>query len=225
MRNRAVVLFTLMVLIQILGCFSDTRYQLVIGESCYAPRMPPAMSGWGENIAYHMEPGEQLKYQGSYAKEPSAQEGMVRQFDRRKGWSYVTLDEPLPLEPGTLVEVQGTIVPSMGQFQGATRGAIGNRLQVDKHRVICDTRPLQKQAQKEYHRIRQELQEKISLPGSRLQLLEDPAWRVDWLLGEKIIVLAAHSYDLMYAAEAQFLFNKEDQKLQAVYFYDWFKGE
>jgi hypothetical protein len=225
MRQILFIILTAIVLSQLIACLGGGGYNLVIGKSCYAPRMPSPMAGWGENVPYHMEQGERLKYQGSYAEDPYGRVGMVRQFDRRTGWSYTTLDKPLPVDQGTLVEVQGTIAARERQSNGVGRNILVNRLKVEKHRIICETHSLQEQARNEYHSIRGKLQEKISLPGSRLRLSDDPDWRVDWLMGEDTIVVAAHVYDLMYAAEVQFLFYQEDQKLQAVYFYEWFKGE
>ena len=110
-------------------------------------------------------------------------------------------------------------------IRGTSRVNKVKQLKVEDHQVLYDTRPLQERAQREYRKIREKLQNQISLPGSKLKLQEDPDWRVDWLRGEAAIVAAAHFYDLMYAAEAQFLFTMDEQKLLAVYFHEWFKGE
>lgn len=205
-----------------IGC---RDYDIIFGETYYAPHRPPAMSGWGQNLSRTTQEGAEIRYQGIYAQEPYGQIGLVRRFDRQQGWSYVTLIEALPLEEGTLIQVHGTVVSQKRPAQGVRKRESVKRLRVDDYQVLYDTRPLKKMAQREYGEIRRKLQESIALPGSRLKLSPDPDWRVDWCAKEKTIVVVAYFYDLMYAAEAQFLFPREGRRLQAVYFWEWFKGE
>jgi len=225
MRKLEAVLLTVILLAQGIGCWGGRGYELRVDDSIYSPRMPPPMAGWGENVPHYREEGEKLHFQGTYALEPYGQVAMIRQFDRRRGWSYVTLSRPLSVEQGTLVEIRGTVMILEQPIRGTGRINRVKQLLVEDHQVLYDTHPLRERARREYDYIRERLQKEISLPGSKLQLSEDPDWRVDWLLGEGAIVVAAHCYDLMYAAEAQFLFTMEDQNLKTVYFHEWFKGE
>lgn len=225
MKWAAFTILALVLLAQGLGCLGEGGYTLMVGDSVYSPHHPPAMAGWGKNLPYYMETGEELEYQGTYAVEPNGRVGLVRQFDRQRGWSYVTLGGVLPVDEGTLVEIQGRVVSH--QVAGRSAGSVRTvkQVQADSHRVICNTGPFQERAGREYRMIRGKLQDAISLPGSKLQLGAEPEWRVDWLRGEETIVVAGHFYDLMYAAEVQFLFTIKDQKLKTVYFQEWFKGE
>ena len=225
MKQAPITVLFLALLAVLPSCLGVGGYDLVVGEGCYAPHHPPAMAGWGGNLPYYMETGEDLEYQGTYAVEPNGQAGLVRQFDRQRGWSYVTLGGVLPVDEGTLLEIQGRVVSH--QVAGRSAGSVRTvkQVQADSHRVICNTGPFQERAGREYRMIRGKLQDAISLPGSKLQLGAEPEWRVDWLRGEETIVVAGHFYDLMYAAEVQFLFTIKDQKLKTVYFQEWFKGE
>jgi hypothetical protein len=225
MRKPQAAVLIILLMAQGMACPGGKGYELLVDDSVYSPRMPPAMAGWGENVPYYREEGEKLYFQGTYALEPYGRIGMVRQFDRRKGWSYVTLAEPLPVEGGTLVEVRGTVMIQEQPIRGTGRINRVKQLHVEDHQVLYDARPLLKKARREYGQIREGLQKEISLPGSKLKLSENPDWRVDWLRGERLMVVVAHFYDLMYAAEAQFLFSMEDQDLKTVYFHEWFKGE
>ena len=225
MRRTAFTILALSLLVQDLGCLGGGGYTLRVGDSVYSPRRPPATAGWVKDVSDDMEAGAMLNYRGIYTKEPHSRVVMVRHFDRHQGWSYAVLADTLPVEPGALVEVRGTVIIHQQPIRGTSRINKVNQLKVEDHQILYDTRPLQERARREYRKIREKLQKQISLPGSRLKLREDPDWRVDWLEGEAAVVVAAHVYDLMYAAEAQFLFTMAEQKLEAVYFHEWFKGE
>jgi hypothetical protein len=201
------------------------HYDLVIGRSVYEPHRSPSLTGWGRNVPNDMKEGERLTFRGIYVPDRHSQTGLIRRFDRVQGWSYVILAETMPAEEGALVAVDGRIITVERPFTGLKRTSRSNRLQVEEYEVLCDTGPMRQEARREYARIRDRLQEEIALPGSKLRLLEDPQWRMDCLAGEEAAVAAAHSYDLMYAAEVQFLFSLRDNRLQAVYFIEWFKGE
>jgi hypothetical protein len=200
-------------------------YDLILGRSVYEPHRPPSMYRWGKSVAYYLEEGQELTYQGAYAVDPYLETGLVRRFDRREGWSYVTIEGTLPVDEGTLVEVRGTVITLEIPITGTGRTSRTNRLHIDDHLILLDTASLRERARREYARIRGDLQEKIALPGSKLILAADPQWRVDWIRGEDAVVVAAHSFDLMYAAEAEFLFSQTEGALQTVYFQEWFKGE
>jgi hypothetical protein len=228
MKHMRTALSSILVLILLapgLSCFGGNTYQLHIDDTYFSPHRSLAMVGWGQNIPNLMENNAELRYQGIYVEEPYGRVGLVRRFARRKGWSYVILTDTLSVAEDTLVEVWGTVASQKPALQVAGKRGTGKRLEVENYRVLYDTRPLRERAQREYLKIREDLQKQVSLPGSRLQLGPDPDWRADWCHEERAIIVAAHFYDLMYAAEAQFLFTMDEQKLVAVYFHEWFKGE
>jgi len=198
---------------------------LILDRSVYEPHRSPTLTGWGENVPHRLKDGERLRYQGTYAVAPYGQVGLVRQFDRRQGWSHAILSAAIPVREGALVAVTGRIVTVERTITGTGRTIRIHQLEPTEVEVICETGPAQVRARRVYTRIRSRLQNHISLPGSKLVLAEEPLWRVDWLKGEKAIVVAAYSFDLMYAAETQFLFSLEDQRLERIYFMEWFKGE
>lgn len=225
MRNTAIIASTFALQILALSCFGGGRYQLNLDDTYFTPHRSPTMSGWGENISRQAEEGTDLQFQGIYAQEPHGRIGLVRQFDRRRGFSHITLAGALPVEEGTLIQVRGTVVSQNREDIGFRTNGKVKRLRADDYQILYDTKPFRDTAQREYRKIRGKLQKQIALPGSRLQLSPEPNWRVDWCPGEKTFVVAAHSYDLMYAAEVQFIFNQEHEQLKSVYFQEWFKGE
>jgi hypothetical protein len=198
---------------------------LIIDRSAFEPHRPPALAGWGENVPDRLKNGETLQYRGIYAEEPHGRIGLIRQFDRRQGWSHAVLSDLLPVTEGTLVSVSGRVVTVERTITGTGRIHRSHRLEPDDVEVIMETGPAQEQARRIYARIRPRLQDQISLPGSKLVLAAEPLWRVDWLKGEKALVVVAYNFDLMYAAETQFLFSLEGQRLEKIYFMEWFKGE
>ena len=198
---------------------------LILDRSVYEPHRSPTLTGWGDNVPDRLKEGDTLHYQGIYAVEPYGQIGLLRRFDRRQGWSHVALSDTIRANEGTLVAVSGRVVTVERTITGTGRVHRSLRLKPDAIEVICETGSAQEQARRTYRRFRPHLQDQISLPGSKLVLSEEPRWRVDWIRGERTIAVVAHSFDLMYAAETQFLFSLEDQRLQRVYFMEWFKGE
>jgi hypothetical protein len=225
MRKTEIIVAVLALQILGLSCFGSGGYQLNIDDTYFTPHRSPAMAGWGEDLSRQAEESAELQFQGIYAQEPHGRIGLVRQFDRRKGFSHVILTGALPVEEGTLVQVRGTVVSQKQEDKGFRINGKTKRLRAEDYQILYDTRPFRDQAQREYRKIRGKLQKQIALPGSRLQLSPEPGWRVDWCPSERTFVVAAHSYDLMYAAEVQFIFTKEDGRLKSVYLQEWFKGE
>ena len=211
-----------MICAAVTGC---REIDIVYDRSVFEPHRPPAMTGWGDNLASGLTPGDRLAYQGVYVDEPLGQTGLVCRFDRRQGWSHVILSGAIAVREGALVAVSGRIVTVERAITGTGRIHRTHRLKPDDIEVICDTGPARERARRIYARIRPRLQEHISMPGSRLVLAEEPRWRVDWLKGERSLVVTAHNFDMMYAAETQFLFSLDDQRLERIYFMEWFKGE
>jgi hypothetical protein len=215
-------LFALMICFTALRCHN---IDVIIGRSAFEPHRPPAMSGWDRDPAAELKPGDRLTFQGIYTVPAHGQIGQLRQFDRRQGWSQVNLSDLIPVENGALVAVTGQIVTVERPLTGIARVHRTLCLKPSDVQVISDTGPAQERARCAYARIRPRLQDQISLPGSKLVLAEQPRWQVDWLKGEQALIVSARSFDLMYAAEAQFLFSLEDEQLQKIYFIEWFKGE
>jgi hypothetical protein len=196
-------LITILLLSSLTLACRDYDYNIIAGQSYLAPHPPPSMAGGGRNVADDKRAGDSFQFRGTYAVEPHGKVAMLRQFDRERGGAYVTLDDLLPYPEGALVEVFGTVVTRVLPIRGTGRTIEVNELAVRDHRILCDNAPLLDLARKEYAKIREDLQEKIAAPGSKLRLAADPDWRVDWLEEEAAILVVAHSYDLMYAAEFQ----------------------
>ncbi|MFC1683652.1 hypothetical protein ACFL0G_05560 [Candidatus Zixiibacteriota bacterium] len=220
MKTLSAILFSLTLLT--LAC---RDYDIIAGRSCFAPHPPPSLYGWGQNLPESMMEGRELRFQGVYAQEPYGRLGMIRRFDSQAGWSHVTLTGALETEQGSLVEVRGSVIAEKIALRGTGRTLTVNKLSVQDQQILCDTAPLHALARREYAKTRDTFQEMIASPGSRLNLAADPNWRVDWIGDQGAFVVTAHSYDLMYAAEVQFLFSENQKRIQTVYFYDWFKGE
>jgi len=121
MRRTAFTILALALLAQALGCQRGSGYSLRVGDSVYSPRRPPATAGWVKDVSDDMEAGAMINYRGIYTKEPHSRVVMVRQFDRRKGWSYAVLADTLPVEPGVLVEVRGTVIIHQQPIRGTSR--------------------------------------------------------------------------------------------------------
>jgi len=98
-------------------------------------------------------------------------------------------------------------------------------LQVTSFKMISDLYSIKNIINKEYLRIRNNLQKKITPKGSKLRLTNEPEWIIWYNETEQKFIFTTHQYDLMYAADIEFIVNANTEKITDVFAREWFKGE
>lgn len=145
---------------------------------------------------------------------------VIRFCDTEQRPVTVFLAEKIDAAPGALVTIHGKI--SMLKL-GILR--IQKVLVPEKSYLISSTEQFARNATQYYQRLRNQLQQKITLPGSKLVLPQNPEWRRYWYNKDNIIICQFMTNDLMYAATVEFLFDFANQSLKKVYALEIFKGE
>lgn len=216
--NLILILFSLFCI----GCSANT-YKLHIGQSFYPPDQQMRMSG-GSLIA-NAKPDSLVEVTGVYCN----QEVFIDKYPviriYNDGKYYVPLSAKLPCTDGMLVKVQGTVVQLSVTYSLIKKTLSYNHLEPIAFEIVLNTEPLIKNVSGEYGRIRRKLQQQITIEQSKLQLAEDPAWAIWYDEGEKRFIFHSHQYDLMYAADIEFIVDAQSSRIKDVYAREWFKGE
>ncbi len=204
------------------NCTSHS-YQLHIGESFYPPSQQMRMSG-GSLIA-NANIDSVMEFIGIYCDQNVFIDKypIIRLYN--EGKYYIPLSSKLQCPDGMLVKVKGKIVELSITYTVIKKTLTYKHLEPIAFNVIQNTQPLIKNVNDEYHRIRQKLQEQITIDQSKLQLQENPQWAIWYDESKQLFIFHSHQYDLMYAADIEFIVNARTQKIKDVYAREWLKGE
>jgi len=204
------------------GCSAQT-YKLHIGESFYAPEQQMKMSG-GSLIA-NARVDSIIEVTGIYCnsnvfidKYP-----VIRIYNKDR--YYIPLSTKLQCPDGILIKIKGKVIQLSITYSMIKKTLSYNHLEPIAFEVIFNTQKLIKNVNDEYKRIRQKLQEQITIEQSKLQLVDNPEWAIWYDENENIFIFHSHQYDLMYAADIEFIVNARTKKIKDVYAREWFKGE
>ena len=209
----------------IVSCTGSGRYKLILGRSFFPPE---AVGGIRDrNLLGTVELGERFRIQGVYSLDwtISPTTAAVSYLEDDGGRANVNLADSLAVTEGTVVEVWGKVIKREVHFKGIGELLTRKYLQPEGCKIIFDTATIREEAQREYVKIRQSLQEKITLEGSKLELSLRPRWQVEWFPDDERFVFSSRSYDLMFVAKVDFVFEGSTPKLRQVYAVEWFKGE
>jgi len=204
------------------GCSAQT-YKLHIGESFYPPNQQISMSG-GSLIA-NARQDSLVEVTGVYCDQNVFidQYPVIRIYN--DGKFVIPLSTKLPCPDGMLVKIKGKVVQLSATYSLIKKTLSYHHLEPITFEVVFDTEKLIKDVTEEYYRIRQKLQEQITIEQSKLRLSADPKWAIWYDAKEKMFIFHSHQYDLMYAADIEFIVDAKTEKIKDVYAREWFKGE
>ncbi len=143
----------------------------------------------------------------------------------KDGKYYIPLSIRIPCPNGMLVKIKGKVVQLSVTYSLIKKTLSYNHLEPIAIEVVFDTAKLIKDVTDEYNRIRQKLQQQITIEQSKLQLAEDPDWAIWHDEKEEVFIFDSHQNDLMYAADIEFIIDARTGKIKDVYAREWFKGE
>jgi len=202
---------------------SAPTYQLHIGESFSPPEEQMRMSG--SSLIANAAVDSLMEFTGIYCdshvfidKYP-----VIRIYDHGK--FYIPLATKLQCPDGMLVKIKGKIIELAVTYSLIKKTLTYKHLEPIAFEIVFDAQKLIKNVTDEYHRIRQKLQQQITIEQSKLQLTSDPEWAIWYDEGKKIIIFHSHQYDLMYAADIEYIVDAGTGKIKDVFAKEWFKGE
>jgi len=203
-------------------CTSQS-YQLHIGESFYRPSQQMRMSG-GSLIA-NASIDSVMEITGIYCDQNVFIDKypVIRLYN--DGKFYIPLSTNLQCPDGMLVKIKGKVIELSITYSMIKKTLSYHHLEPINYEIVFNTQQFITKVNDEYNRIRQQLQEQITIEQSKLKLTENPEWAIWYDEGENIFIFHSHQYDLMYAADIEFIVNARTQKIKDVYAREWFKGE
>ena len=200
-------------------------YKIILGKTFFSENVRQGIRQ--HSMLDGMAPQSDFFISGVYWQKRIGKENLptVFHFDRENGIRYAVLAESLAVQKGAWLQLQGRLSNRLLTFgvRGASMSI--NELEVEHFEISSDLTPFIEMAQKEYHEIRNRLQDSIRLEDSRLTLPADPDWQVFVDEAHEEIIVTMLKSDLMYVAEVDFVFDRKQSKLISVYAHEWFKGE
>jgi hypothetical protein len=214
----------ILILISLSGfCCPAQTYKLHIGKSFYPALQQMSMSV-GSLIA-NVKVDSIVEFTGIYCdkhifidKYP-----VIRIYN--DGKFYIPLSTKLQCPDGMLIKIKGKVIELSVTYSMIKKTLSYHHLEPIEYEVVFNTQQLIKNINDEYDKIRQKLQEQITLEQSKLQLVEDPKWAIWYDEEQKIFIFHSHQYDLMYAADIELIVDAQKKKIRDVYAKEWFKGE
>ncbi|UCE18383.1 MAG: hypothetical protein JSV84_16245 [Gemmatimonadota bacterium] len=225
-KEQNVLLLIIALLSFSLHCGSDPSYTMDIGRSFYPLDQLSYERFFGQDLLRN-KAGETIRLRGIYTIADSVfiDFPMLRLYTAGSGLHYALIDTGLNAQDGDLVEVEGTVVRKTIRLKGTKVTYKEELLSSDAFRILHPSHKIKSRVQREYSKIRDELQERITPEGSNLILSENPRWFVVWSETDDMYIVSGRFIDLMYQAEVDFVFCGSKQTLTDVYAVEWFKGE
>lgn len=202
------------------------RYQVHIGQSFASNARP--MTSYGSSAIAATSPDTVIELSGIYCdqnifldKYPA-----VRIYSSEKGKQMVPLSVPLMnCSSGDLIRITGKVINLPITYSIIKKTLNYNYLEPISFTTISDNQKVIELVNQEYRAIKADLQHKITIDQSMLQLSADPEWMIWYDDSEEIFIFHSHQFDLMYAADIEFIVAARTGKIKEVYAKEWFKGE
>lgn len=223
MNHLVILLIMLSVIIQ--DC-THQRYQVHIGQSFASNAR--LMTSSGSSAIEAASSDTVIELSGIYCdknifldKYPA-----IRIYSGEQGKQIVPLSAPLMnCSSGNLICITGKAINLPITYSIIKKTLNYHHLEPISFTTISDNQKIIELVNQEYRAIKADLQHKITIEESKLQLSADPEWMIWYDESEKIFIFHSHQFDLMYAADIEFIVDAQKKKIKAVYAREWFKGE
>ena len=207
------------ILLSTLSCPAQS-YKLHIGESFYPPSQAPVSS-----LIANVKLNSIVEYTGIYSdKSVFIDKYPVIQI-YKNGKFYIPLSTKLQCSDGMLVKIKGKVIELSITYATIKKTISYHYLEPIEYEVVFNTQQLIKNVTDEYAKIRQKLQHQITIEQSKLQLSDNPEWSIWYDEKQYFLIFHSHQYDLMYAADIEFIVDIQKKKIRDVFAKEWFKGE
>jgi hypothetical protein len=150
---------------------------------------------------------------------------VIRGFDKSSGFFSIPLTERLNCQFNVLLKINGKVTLIPQKFPMIHKVSYHKHLFATSYELINDMKKIKLIVNQEYQKIRDELQTKITPNESKLQLKKTPNWNIWYKEDEQKFIFSFHQFDLMYAADIEFVADAATTTITDVYAREWFKGE
>ncbi|MDW7680629.1 MAG: hypothetical protein SCK70_08685 [bacterium] len=200
-------------------------YRIHVGESFSSTSLQS--TGYGGSAIAAARPDTIIELTGIYCDNNVFlnRYPVIRIFSTQQGKLFVPLSYRLDCKDGSLISIKGKVVKLPVRYPPTNKTLNYHQLAPLSYNTIMDNQKIIERVNTEYHKIRDDLQTRITIEQSKLQLTANPEWAI-WLdEQENTLIFHSHQYDLMYAADIEFIVDVKTQKISDVYAKQWFKGE
>jgi hypothetical protein len=228
MKDRASMKFNHIKYVSVILLFimcSPKPYQLHIDSSYFASHNKPESQNI--NIFSQMNQDSTIILSGIYSNSNLFLEKypIIRGFDKSSGFFSIPLSESLNYQTDVLLKIKGKVTLIPQKFPMINKTIYHKHINVISYEIIAEIKNIIKIVNQEYLNIRQNLQGKITPQGSKLQLKNVPNWNIWYKEDEQKFVFSFHQFDLMYAADVEFVVDAVTKTITDVFAREWFKGE
>lgn len=218
--------FIFLILVALLCCqFCSKSYHVHIGESYYPASQQ--VNFFGSSLIAATAIDSIIEVTGVYCdrnifldKYP-----VVRIYSETNGKSFIPLTKKIECKDGSLILMKGKITSLDVTYPLIKKTLSYRHLAPIAFQVIQDTQELIEKVNREYLKTREKLQTQITIERSKLQLSVKPDWDIWFAESENIFIFFSHQYDLMYAANIEFIVDSKSKRIKDVFAKEWFKGE
>lgn len=214
-------------LLFVLFLYSCSRhsYRIHPGESYYSPSQQTNFGG--SSLISEMPLDSTLLLTGIYCDRNIFldQYPVIRMYSKTMGKLSIPLTSQLECKDGTVISIKGRIVEIAITYSLIKKTLHYKLLEPISVAVIYETDQIKKAVSNEYRKIREQLEAQITIEGSKLKLSLVPEWDIWYAEHDGVFIFLSHQYDMMYAANIEFIVDKKSNKIRDVYARQWFKGE
>jgi len=200
---------------------SNQDYQLHLNESLYYAHKNT------NQIAPLVQPDSAFQISGIYNDNHLFldQYPVIQVFEKSKGFFTLPINQKLSCPNGSLVQIEGRISILSRKFPYIKKISHYQLITVHSEKFIKSTHPALQIVIDEYQKLKPTLEKSITLRGSKLKLKSNPEWIIYYDQSHHDIFFISHHYDLMYAANIEFILDEKTNQIKDVYAKEWFKGE
>ncbi|MCU0644589.1 MAG: hypothetical protein MUC94_10040 [bacterium] len=150
---------------------------------------------------------------------------VIRIHSSAQGKLFAPLSARLDCQDGSLINIKGRVVNLPITYSIIKKTLYYNHLEPRTYYTISDNQKIIDKVNVEFQKIRDDLQKKITIEQSKLQLSLLPDWDIWFDEQRNILIFHSHQHDLMYAADIEFIVDAKTGKIKDVFAKEWFKGE
>ena len=217
-------LILIVILLFQVNCTTQT-YRIHIGESFYPSSQQ--LTNYGGSAIAAARPDTIIEVTGIYCDKNIFLDKypVIRLYSRDSGKLFVPLSARLDSNDGSLIKIKGKVINLPITYSVIKKTLYYNHLEPLSFHIISDNQKIIHEVNQEYQKIKDGLQKKITIEQSKLQLSLHPEWTIWFDEQTNIFIFHSHQYDLMYAADIEFIVDARTGKIKDVFAKEWFKGE
>ncbi len=204
---------------------AGNSYKIHIGQSYFDSVHPGSIKEYSQIESN--EVNAEVTGIGVYSEQRAFLEKypVLRTYHPKTGLTFIPITEKLDCHEGALVKIAGRIQQDSIQYAYIKKMHHYHLLEPVSVNILEDNSKTFNRVIFEYQKIRENIQGQIQLKDSKLNLSPKPSWIIRYDSAKKNYIFTSFQYDLMYAANVEFIVDAKSLKIKSVYAKQCFKGE